>query len=248
MTSKDIKHLLNKKYASPAYAFFTEVANSTGAGQCRYADGIACSLWPSTGFEFQGFEIKISHQDFLNELKRPDKSDEIMRFCDRWWIVAPKGIVKKEELPATWGLIEVRGDNKLFTTKQAPLLKAQEPAPGFIAALLRRATEGMVHYSSLNNITEDIRKSAELRYKQQTEYAERRLKETLDKIKDFEEASGINPVNSWRGGKEIGAAVKFVQDNGLRSIDYNIEEAIKNLSRSLEGVKLIKKFDKTLSE
>jgi len=245
MTSNDIKYLLNKRFSQPSYAFFTEVGSSTG-GSCRYADGIACSLWPSTGFEIQGFEIKISNQDFQNELKDPSKSDEIMRFCDRWWIVAPKGIINKEELPATWGLIEVRGDNKLFIKKQAPLLKAEDPTPGFIAMLLRRATEGTFPRSSLNKFQEEIRRIAEKRYKEQAEYAETRLSDTRKNIAEFEKASGINPLSSWRGGKEMGEAVNFVLDNGFSSIDNNVESAIEKLEKALEQVKVIQKFDKKI--
>jgi len=247
MTSNDIKKLLHNKYCAPSYAFFTEVGSSTG-GACRYADGIAASLWPSTGFEFQGFEIKTSHSDFLNELKRQDKSDEIMKFCDRWWIVAPAGIVKKEELPATWGLIEVKGNGKLYTTKHAPLLKHTRPEPGFIAMLLRRATEGMIPYASLDSFREDCRKIADNRYKESKEYAEEKLKNAQDKIKEFEDACGINPLDSWKGGKEIGEAVKFVLNNGFRSVDYHVEEAISCLEKALGEVKIIKKFDKNIKD
>ena len=235
-TSKDIKALLLKKYSPPTHAFFSEVGDTTG-GASRYADGIAYSLYPSTGFEIQGFEIKISHSDFMNEIKNPGKPAEIMKFCDRWWIVAPKGIIKKEELPATWGLIEVRGENKLFTAKQAPLLDHVDLDRPFIASLLRRATENVVPRETLWNAVQMARKQerADLEKTNNEKIAE--IKRKLEKVKEFEEASGMQVSSEWRGGKKLGDAVNIILNGRIDGVGREINSAISDLQTAVDILK-----------
>ncbi len=67
------------------------------------------NLYPSRGLEINGFEVKGSRQDWIKELKSPEKSAPVQRFCDRWWIVAPAGIIQPGELPPTWGQFENGG-------------------------------------------------------------------------------------------------------------------------------------------
>src|SRR3990172_2564710 len=147
-TSSDLKALLALRYAAPEYAFFIEVANGTGSHQSGYADGVAYSLYPSTGHPIYGFEIKVSRNDWLRELKQPAKAGNVMQYCDKWWLVAPKGVSKLEELPKTWGFLEIVND-RFYTRKHAPDLDHPELPMSFIAALLRRATESTVPASIL---------------------------------------------------------------------------------------------------
>lgn len=122
MNAEKIKALLENKYSPPVYAFFTEVASGTGAQMGGYADAVAYSLYPSMQHEIHGFEIKISRSDFLSEMKKPEKAAQTMQFCDRWWLVAPKGVAHKDELPKSWGFYEVIND-RFYTRKRAPELE-----------------------------------------------------------------------------------------------------------------------------
>src|SRR3990167_6051341 len=99
MTSKEIKNLLHQKFPSPAFALFTEVAMENGMVS-GYVDAVAFGLYPSNGYEIHGIEIKTSRGDFMSEMKNPAKAGAI-EYCDRWWLVAPKGVAIKEELPKT---------------------------------------------------------------------------------------------------------------------------------------------------
>jgi hypothetical protein len=67
------------------------------------------NLYPSRGLEINGFEVTASRQDWIKELKSPEKSAPVQRFCDRRWIVAPAGIIQPGELPPTWGQFENGG-------------------------------------------------------------------------------------------------------------------------------------------
>lgn len=101
----DLQHLLREAHPSGEWALLFEVAPRTGGGT-RYADAIAVNLWKSRGYAVHGFEIKVSRADWLRELKQPEKAEEIFGHCDHFWVVAAPNVVKPDELPAGWGLME----------------------------------------------------------------------------------------------------------------------------------------------
>ena len=136
----DVKALLRKRYCAPEWAIMFEVADVTGANQRRYADAVAMSLWPSRGLKLHGFEIKVSRSDWLRELRSPEKSVPVQSYCDYWWLVAPDGVLKPGELPATWGYIRATAKT-LTPEKEAPALEdAKSVDRGFVASMLRRAS------------------------------------------------------------------------------------------------------------
>lgn len=139
VTSADIKIGIRSSYSS-GYQTFFEVGNDTGSRVRRHADAVAIGIWPSTGHLVHGFEVKVSRGDFLAEMKDGLKSQEIFRFCNRWSLATPPGLVKVDELPPTWGLVTFDG-RTLRTVKQAPRLTPEPLTPGFVAALVRRAGE-----------------------------------------------------------------------------------------------------------
>lgn len=114
MTSDDLKAAIRLRYDSSGtareYAVFEEVRSMTGFAGVnvseRYADAMALGLWPSSGLPLIGFEVKASRGDWLRELKQPEKAKAIQRYCDHWFIVAPEGVVKLDELLPHWGLYE----------------------------------------------------------------------------------------------------------------------------------------------
>jgi len=53
-------------------------------------------------------ECKISHADFLADLHKPFRSKPHKGMgCERFYLI-PAGLVRPDELPAGWGLLEVR--------------------------------------------------------------------------------------------------------------------------------------------
>lgn len=139
LTTPELMEKLAYKYAGEAWAFFEQVRSGTGyLHQVRTADAIAMGLWPSRGLELLGFEVKIYRADWLKELKTPRKADELVGFCDRWWIVALKDVARVEEIPTTWGLMVPHGLG-LRVVKAAPELKPEPVDRLFLASLLRKA-------------------------------------------------------------------------------------------------------------
>jgi hypothetical protein len=140
VTSDDIKQAIRALSPPPAYQTFFEVSNDTGTRIKTYADAVTIGIWPSTGHEIHGFEVKVSRNDFLNEMRNPGKSLPIYRHCHRWSLAAPAGMVKADELPVTWGLYEFK-DGGLRNKKHPALLTPEPLTAGFVAALARRAGE-----------------------------------------------------------------------------------------------------------
>lgn len=81
-----------------------------------------------------GFEVKVSRGDWLRELRDPSKAEHWVRYCHHWWVVAPKGVVKLEELPPNWGLLQPAGA-RLRAEVKAPLLTAEDMPSPFVIAI-----------------------------------------------------------------------------------------------------------------
>lgn len=195
----DVTAMLRAKFAAPQWAFFEEVRNATGFEKSsRYCDGLALGLWPSNGLELIGFEVKVSRGDWARELANPAKANEFFRFCDRWYVVAPEGIVKRDELPSQWGLLEAaaKGRERLLTTVPAP--KQPAPAPldrGFIAALGRHMHTGVERLVDRRISERYLAQAKKLEENERAVQAEhsRLLKETQTFLRELGDALGLEP-------------------------------------------------------
>ena len=247
MNSKEIRGLLARRYQPPTYAFFSEVSDGTGGMHSRYADAVACGLYPSQGLEIEGFEIKSVRSDWLNELKHPEKSNAVMQYCHRWWIVAPKGVLAAAELPKSWGYIELRGE-KFWTLKHAPELQAKVPDQAFLASLFRRATENVVPKESVWAVREERRAAGRKEMQEEVDRANSQLCKYKEQVKQFEEASGISILEQWKSGKEIGEAAKFIMDGGARTLDYRVGDAMSNTKAILKQLMELEVFSKNIKK
>ena len=105
-------------------------------------DGRKTSTWgPDRAGErrqvLHGHEVKVSRSDWLAELRDPTKADAWRRYCDRWWLVAPRDVVR-DDLPDGWGHLAPTAGGALRTVVQAPLL-TPEPMPVHVRAQVMRA-------------------------------------------------------------------------------------------------------------
>ncbi len=153
-TEASILDLLRERHAQdrgngPAWAYMEHVRNNAGftrKGKTRTIDALALHLWESRGHDLHAYEVKVTRADFRTELASPEKADAWCQLADYFWIVAPRGIVPRDELPATWGLLETSGDG-LRVTVQAARLRETGDRPalsrGQIAAMLRAAGAGL---------------------------------------------------------------------------------------------------------
>lgn len=201
------------------WAFIQEVRDDAGHRARRSCDAIAMGLWPSEGLHLHGHEIKVSRSDWKKELDDPSKSYAFSRFCHAWWIVAPKGIVVLEELPATWGLMVVSESLSVKVQRPATINRKPEPVSyGFLASLLRRSLEqdevaAMVRRAKQDGYREGVasmeRRIADIE-KRHAKQEQNRQADAVKTVRDFEEASGV-VLNAWNA-RELGAAAKLLSN------------------------------------
>jgi len=179
--------LLHKRYKEPEWAVFEQVGGDT-----RYLDAIAVNMWRSRGYAIHGFEIKTARSDWLRELKDPEKAEPLYRYCNCWWIVAPKGIVKGGELPPNWGLLEA-STSRIVTIVTAPKLTPTPITREFFASLIRRGRESLdatatrMKWDAISKKNEE----AEQRIQKEIERGTRKLKALEHKVAEFEKATGL---------------------------------------------------------
>lgn len=236
--------LLRKRYAPPEWAFLEEVAPATGGGT-GYADAVAVNLWRSRGHAIYGFEVKTSRSDWLRELKQPGKPDAVFKFCDHWFIVAPKGIVRPGELPPTWGLLEPRGTG-LVVAAEGPRLSAEPITRAFFASLVRRSYEQLERLAR-QQVAKELAEARALNEKTiELEVAQRTRdhKRLLDGIAKFKEATGIDldtrysvpPIEALKLAQRLEPlAGKY---SGLHSVAGRLEQAAKIVREALADARV----------
>lgn len=138
MTSEYIKKLLKERYRDfRQWIYFEECPVGTGAVGSRFMDAYVIAAWPSAKNLRIAFEIKISRQDFLAEIKNPAKRRAALFFSNQFYFVAPKGLINPEEIPPECGLIEA--DEKGLRVKiESPSRESIRPTWNFVATLLRK--------------------------------------------------------------------------------------------------------------
>lgn len=90
-----------------------------------------------------GYEVKVSRSDFL----RDDKYDRYRDLCHELYLVAPKGVLSVEELPADVGYIEVStGGKRLITKRKAVTRQIEWPVDLLRYILMCRSRIGAERY------------------------------------------------------------------------------------------------------
>ena len=143
MNSKDIVALLRRHYAGNGWVFFEQLRLGTGWRNVtnptveQTIDGWAMNTWASKKLVRLAFEIKVTHSDFLREIKNPDKRVGAMAVSQAFYFVCPRGIIMPSEVPADCGLIWTDGE-ALATVIEAPWHECEPPSWRFIASIARR--------------------------------------------------------------------------------------------------------------
>lgn len=213
VTADSIVSMLRFRHQLPEWILALNVANGTGGNARRWADAVAMNCFPSKGLEIVGYEIKVARSDWLRELKDSEKAVPVADYCDRWYIVAPEGVVKKEELPKAWGLMVASGGLRI---------SVNVPARDDAKAVNRTFMASMIR--CLAKADDQAMKDAERRgrdagYKEARERGsfDGGIKDRLDalvgKVRTFQEASGVEIANGWDLG-DVGAKIKALRESG----------------------------------
>lgn len=212
-TETTVTQLLRSKYSGQHWAFVAQVPNGTAMNKSRTCDGMAMGLWPSKGLHLHGFEIKVSRSDWLAEIQLPEKAVAFSRYCHFWWIVAPPGIIKLEEVAAEWGVQEVTKSGQRLRVKKAASLLSLEPVgpdllAGIFRACARQGSESEIKQARRDGYDaghKDGYKSGKQWVAHDGEGFQREAERWRRVVKEFEEASGI-AIQRYGGG-DLGSLV-----------------------------------------
>lgn len=240
-TSADVRAALVLRYPADSHALMFEVAPRTGGGT-RYADAVAVGLWASHGHGIEGFEIKVSRTDWLNELKQPEKSDPVAQYCHRWWLACTPGVAQPDELPPGWGMLELQSGGTLRIKVQAP---KREPVPvtlGFFASLIRRGAtpDNAVIRTLVDRETkayaERFQEDRKRQHREELSYRHQRAEEAMKHIEALKERTGIDLLD-YSHGEEWYRAVDGLQ--ALQKGSYSrasLSDLKENLARAVAAI------------
>lgn len=210
--------ILGGRFPSPEYVLMEEVSDASGHHRSRSLDYMAVGMWNSRGLAIHGIEQKSWRGDWLKELKNPAKQENHYKFCDYFWLLTTEdSVAKLEEIPPTWGWMQVQG-SRIKTMKEAPKLNPIDCTRTFMCAMLRRAAskEKWVLRETIEDQLEEARKGAREVEKMSFNYKMKDYEKLQADVKAFEDAAGIKVSKSWdRDPAKTGAAVKFFLDGGI---------------------------------
>jgi hypothetical protein len=107
LTHDDIAEIGARWLKNNGYKFAFHNMTSAAAGE--QPDALGMKAW---GESFL-LEAKVSRADFLADKKKPWRSPEYgAALGDNRGYITPKGLLKPEEIPYGWWLLEVHGKNK----------------------------------------------------------------------------------------------------------------------------------------
>ena len=229
-TSEQLRKLIRDKYKTPENSFnraviLEEVPNGTGGHQSRWIDVAVFEMWPSKGLSRQAFEIKVSRSDFLNELRQPEKHQWCKDCFHYFWFVAPKDVIKEEELSINAGWMYPSG-SRLCVKRHAVRNDAPRLDDKLLAAFMRAAANGIDKV--LKTMTNDVlADSKEYKRAKTYELATERFLRSCN----YERTSSFKDVEDI-----VKALEKVTTDDKLRGDREHLEYRLGNFETAISGL------------
>jgi hypothetical protein len=248
LTASDVRACIQANFGmnGEQYAVLFEVRNGTAWRANRSVDAVVMGLWPSLGMELWGMEIKVSRGDWLSEARNPAKASEVFDHFDRWFLVAPEGIAKPEEVPQPWGWFAPK-DGKLLKLRDAAKNPNRKPVDNhFLGALMRRIakTDDAFVAAAIDRATEAQRRQFEI------DVDKRALQRLGDLKKDAESWIAVRDLlkqkpDDFISQPDVIAAVQLVLKvgvnrtyGGIRSLLDAVDRAHDELSKARKDLQL----------
>lgn len=133
VTAFEIKRALSEKHWKDF--FITECKSGptqiAAAGTLKILDGLAIKKsW--TAPCFTGYEVKVSRSDFLRDAKFYTYEE----LCNCLYIVCPKGMIDRTELPESIGLMYYDPEKKTLTTRKRAIYRKIEYSPELLLYII----------------------------------------------------------------------------------------------------------------
>lgn len=147
ITFTDIKLALKKMYNSRSAYFFTECKTCStyfpDPQGLLIFDGLAITK-SYTKPLIVGYEIKVSRSDFLSD----NKWHLYLQYCNEFYFVVPRGLIKKEELPDGVGLLYYDHDKQAISraVKKAQYREIDEPVGLYKYIIFSRLDEDRIPF------------------------------------------------------------------------------------------------------
>lgn len=116
-------------------------------GSNRRCDLLRIGVWASRGHRIDVHELKTSRSDWLRELDDPGKADAWWPYSSRFWVVAPPKMIRPEEMPPGWGLMEppAQANRRRFKVVVKPDERVPKLTIPLLADLVGRADNIRAH-------------------------------------------------------------------------------------------------------
>lgn len=240
ITTRDVNAYMSTIYSEAnGYACMFEVSSGTGSNAGRTADIVVLNLWPSRGMDLNGYEVKTARSDWLRELKQPEKAWPVMRYMDRWWLLASPGVAKLDEIPTNWGFMEYNG-TKTRVLKPAPKLEPVPMTKTFLGAMVRKPIRN-IEEAVNHQVNEQLAKHREQMARSARESVGvpgQELQKLRDKLAEVQAKTGIDLLG-WEATEQQLKAINFALDTNAMSRWGGIEGLVDQIESALKTAKNI---------
>ena len=252
VTAGDIKIALAKKHWKDF--FLTEV--KSGPTQLaipsglKILDGLAIrKSW--TNPCFTGYEVKISRGDFLRDAKFYTYEE----LCNCLYIVCPKGMIERTELPESVGLMYYDPEKKTIATKKKAIFRKIEYSPEMLLYIIfsRLDSDRYPFFSEKRQYFEEYlagkRDNRELAHAVKTKLVKdnARLESELEHVAQFRQNYGIYKAvqevmhkhGIWifradQAAEELDKALTRKCPEDISSVRQSMEHIVERLKRMEE--------------
>lgn len=242
VTSK-IKLSVKRKFDFPTWMLVFEFQNR----KQKRADCLAFNTVASRNFKLVGFEFKASRSDWLQEKRNHEKADLFVQQCDEWYVVAGRrDIVKEEELPQGWGLLELKPSGQLWNIIESDLSDTQDTELDrrFFVKFMKKAVGNESNFTQA-----DIREAERRGYNKAKDEAvdrhldreTKKLKERANSYEKLQESDlnlGYGELTDERIERlnKAQAIVQEIDGDNFGGLKHNIERLRKDAERHYDDV------------
>lgn len=253
VTAIDIKKALADKHYKDF--FITECKSGstwmTRPGDMKILDALAIrKSWTSPCFT--GYEVKISRGDFLRDVKFYTYEELV----NCLYIVCPKGMIDRTELPESVGLMYYDPEKGSITTKKKAIYRKIEYSPELLLYIIftRLDSDRIPFYSQKREYFKDYiagkKENRDLARVAATKLVQdnARLEAELEKVREFQRHYDIyksiqnvlhrHHIYGWNAGdvaQELDKALSRKCPEGIEEIRRSMENIVERIKRMEAG-------------